>query len=82
MTPEIKVRKKANRVAYSKSSIDTAYHYKHIGAWIGTWALVMYDRLSLGFPSGAQEWTLFVLINIAYVFGATQSLQGAKKIAG
>jgi hypothetical protein len=77
-----KERKMSKRIAYRKSHIDQYYHFKHFGAWLGTYCLVMYDRLSQGFPENKQEWILFALINLAYIFGATNSLLGSKKVAG
>lgn len=66
---------------FKKSHIDRFYHLKHLGSWFATYALVMYDRLSQGFPKNKQEWILFALINIAYVGGVTNSLFGSKKVA-
>lgn len=73
----------AKRIAYRKSNIDYLYHYKHLGSRLATYALTLYYILTNdGFPKTKEEWILFLLLNFAYLGGASISVQGGKRVSG
>lgn len=68
---------------FNKSNIESKQFYllKHIGTWLGHWALTTYYCLVQNWPKTDQDWILFALLQIAYITGVVNSLDGASKVA-
>lgn len=68
---------------FSVSNVESKRFYlvKHIGTWLGHWALTTYYCLVQNWPTSDQDWILFGLLQIAYITGVVNSLDGSRKIA-
>ena len=68
---------------FNSSNIESkaVYHTKNLSPWVIAFATYAYQSLGQNWPKGAQEWTLFFLGSIVFVYGFIQNYSSASKIA-
>jgi hypothetical protein len=68
---------------FSASNIESklSYHTKNLSPWVVAFATYAYQSLGQNWPKNVQEWTLFALGSIVFVYGFIQNYSSASKIA-
>ena len=58
-----------------------SYYGKHLGTWIATLAMFLYNELSQQWPTDQRQWFLLALKLTPIALGMSVSIQGANRIA-
>ena len=68
---------------FSAANVESklSYHGKNLSPWVVAFATYAYQSLGQNWPKDPQEWTLFFLGSIVFVYGFIQNYSSASKIA-
>jgi len=67
---------------FDKSNIESPvkYHSKNLSPWLLALATYCYQSLGQNWPKNKQEWIVFWLGGIVYIYGGLQTYASANKI--